>query len=160
MIKSLDRSIKSYERELSKLNETEIYQREYNSFCFNGEHLHEIPGMINEKIKISDTFTHYIIERCDPRHVSSLRRFVEEYEERVSYLAETRSEDVDTYGLKETTVAINLLFDMDISYYSVLVQMMYESKLERVRDYFKENIGQGLTYEGLCNAINRKGYGI
>ena len=57
MIENFQENIKEYEIELQNLSESEIQLKEIDSFTINGKQLSELTGIINEKIKISDTFT-------------------------------------------------------------------------------------------------------
>ena len=61
MIKELLENVEEYKIELQYLSDAEIERKEFHSFTINEKQLSELTGMINEKIKIADTFTHYII---------------------------------------------------------------------------------------------------
>jgi len=159
MIEKLEETIQDYEVELQDLSDDELEIKENDSFTINGNRLSQIPGIVNEKIKITDTFTHYIIERCNPSHVNILRRFVEDYERQVELLKSRMLGSEEVEQLKMVTVAIDLLFGIDVSYYTVLSRMFSESKIDRIYNYFNENINYNLSYNELCTAIKRKGYG-
>jgi hypothetical protein len=141
------------------LSESEIQLKEIDSFTINGKQLSELTGIINEKIKISDTFTFYILERCKPSQVKVLRRFVEEYEKKVELLknGDFTLEDIEL--LKMVTVSIDLLFRIDVSYYNSLFVMYQESKIYNVCNYFEDNIDYELNYDDLCKVIKGKGLG-
>jgi len=86
MIEKLENTIIEYQTELQELTYDEIEKKEEDSFTINGIRLDEIAGIVNEKIKIADTFTHYIIEKCKPNQVKILRKFIEEYERKIDLL--------------------------------------------------------------------------
>lgn len=159
MIEKLEEIIQDYEVELQDLSDDELRIKENDSFTINGKLLDEIPGIVNEKIKIADTFTHYIIEKCKPSHVNILRRFVEDYERQVELLKSGMLGINEIEILKMITVAIDLLFGIDVSYYTVLSRMYSESRIDKIYNYFNENIDYSLDYNELCTAIKRKGYG-
>ncbi len=159
MIEKLEEIIQDYEVELQDLSDDELRIKENDSFTINGKLLDEIPGIVNEKIKIADTFTHYIIEKCKPSHVNILRRFVEDYERQVELLKSGMLGINEIEMLKMITVAIDLLFGIDVSYYTVLSRMYSESRIDKIYNYFNENIDYSLDYNELCTAIKRKGYG-
>ena len=131
---------------------------ENDAFTINGNKLDNMAGITNERIKISETFTHYIIEKCDPKHVNILRRFVEDYERQV----ELAKNDMFSYDaleqLKEVTVTIDLLFGIDVSYCTKLHQMFMEGKESSIIEYFSENIDHELSYYDLCTALNKGGF--
>ena len=159
MIEKLEEIIQDYEVELQDLSDDELRIKENDSFTINGKLLDEIPGIVNEKLKIADTFTHYIIEKCKPSHVNILRRFVEDYERQVELLKSDMLGINEIEMLKMITVAIDLLFGIDVSYYTVLSRMYSESRIDKIYNYFNENIDYSLDYNELCTAIKRKGYG-
>ena len=153
MIKELLENVEEYKIELQYLSDAEIERKEFDSFTINGKQLSELTGMINEKIKIADTFTHYIIEKCNPSQVNVLRKFIEEYETRVELLknGELNLEDIEK--LRMVTVSIELLFGIDVSYYTSLKQMFLEATIYDVCNYFYENINYELKYEDLCDLL-------
>lgn len=159
MIEKLQENIEEYEMELQNLSDSEIQKKEIDSFTINGKHLSELTGIINEKIKISDTFTHYIIEKCKPSQINTLRRFIEEYERKVELLKIGEFDFEDIELLKMVTVSIELLFGIDVSYYISLSKMYSESKMYNVYNYFYDNLDYELNYEDLCTVIKRKGFG-
>lgn len=159
MIEKLEETIQDYEAELQNLSDSELEIKENDSFTINGHRLDEVPGIVNEKIKIADTFTHYVIERCKPNHVNILRRFVEEYERQVELLKNGMLSIEEIEMLKMVTVSIDLLFGIDVSYYTVLSRMYSESRINKIYNYFAENIDYSLDYNELCISIKRKGYG-
>ena len=56
------------------------------------------------------------------------------------------------------TVAIDLLFEIDVSYYTKLREMYIETTIEKMYDYFEENIDHELNYDNLCIVLKKKGY--
>jgi len=62
--------------------------------------------------------------------------------------------------LKNITIAIDLLFGIDVSYYTLLSTMFSDMKIDRIYNYFSENINYNLNYEGLRSSLEMKGYGI
>lgn len=159
MIEKLQENVNEYEIELQNLSDREIEKKEFDSFTINGNHLNELTGIINEKIKIADTFTHFIIEKCKPNQVNIIRKFVEEYEKKVELLKIDGFNIEDIEMLQMVTVSIDLLFGIDVSYYTALSKMYSEERIYNVCNYFYENINYELSYEELCNAIKRKGLG-
>ena len=156
MIEKLEETIKDYEEELKGLTTKEINEKEDKCFTINGNRLNEIAGIINEKIKISDTFTRYIIERCAPNQINTLRNLVENYERQVELFKEGLITDIES--LKMTTVSINLLFGMDVSYYSTLQTMYSKSIVNNIYNYFSECIDKELNYIDLQEIIHGKGF--
>ena len=157
MIEKLDENVRDYEIELQNLSYSEIEEKENDSFTINGNHLNELSGLINEKIKIADTFTHYIIEKCNPIHINILRKFVEEYEKKVEQIKEGNFDIDDIENLKMLTVSINLLFGIDVSYYTILYKIYSESKISDICNYFYKNINYELNYDNFCTVIRGKG---
>jgi len=160
MIEKLENTIQEYQTELQELTYDEIEKKEEDSFTINGIRLDEIAGIVNEKIKIADTFTHYIIEKCKPNQVKILRKFVEEYERKVELLKSGMLNFEEVEELKNITIAIDLLFGIDVSYYTLLSTMFSDMKIDRIYNYFSENINYNLNYEGLRSSLEMKGYGI
>lgn len=158
MIEKLKDTISDYREELQDLSYEEIKYKEEASFTINGYQLNEITGLVNEKIKIADTFTHYIIEKCKPSHANVLRRFVEEYEKQVDLFKNGLLDEEELENLKMVTVAIDLLFEIDVSYYTKLREMYIEATIEKMYDFFEENIDHELNYGNLCMVLNKKGY--
>lgn len=158
MIERLKDTILDYGEELSALSNEEIEKKQEESFTINGYHLNEIAGLVNEKIKIADTFTHYIIEKCKPSYANNLRRFVEEYERQIDLFKNGYLDEGELENLKNITVAIDLLFEIDVSYYTNLKEMYLESTIGKLYDYFEENIDHKLNYDNLCIILNKKGY--
>ena len=159
MIDKLEDIVNDYELELQKLTPEEIITKENDSFRVSGEVLSPITRLINEKIKISDTFTHYIIEKCNPAHVKILRKFIEEYENSVECLRDCAYYSNGAEMIEMITISINLLFGMDISYYQTLSQLFSESRVDNICNYFYENIDSELTVDGLFYAIKSNGLG-
>jgi len=85
--------------------------------------------------------------------------FVEDYERQVELLKSRMLGSEEVEQLKMVTVAIDLLFGIDVSYYTVLSRMFLESKIVIIYNYFNENIDYNLNDNELCTAIKRKGYG-
>jgi len=160
MIEKLENTIIEYQTELQELTYDEIEKKEEDSFTINGIRLDEIAGIVNEKIKIADTFTHYIIERCKPNQVKILRKFIEEYERKIDLLKSGMLNFDEIDELKNITVAIDLLFGIDVSYYTLLSSMFSDMKIDRIYNYFSENINYNLNYEELRSSLEMKGYGI
>ena len=160
MIEKLENTILEYQTELQELTYDEIEKKEEDSFTINGIRLEEIAGILNEKIKIADTFTNYIIEKCKPNQVKILRKFVEEYERKVELLKSGILNFEEVEELKNITIAIDLLFGIDVSYYTLLSTMFSDMKIDRIYNYFSENINYNLNYEGLRSSLEMKGYGI
>jgi len=160
MIEKLENTIQEYQTELQELTYDEIEKKEEDSFTINGIRLDEIAGIVNEKIKIADTFTHYIIERCKPNQVKILRKFIEEYERKIDLLKSGMLNFDEIDELKNITVAIDLLFGIDVSYYTLLSSMFSDMKIDRIYNYFSENINYNLNYEELRSSLEMKGYGI
>lgn len=158
MIEQLQENIEEYEMELGILTNSEIQKKEIASFTINGKHLNELTGLINEKIKISYAFSHNIIEKCHPKQINILRKFIEEYERRVELLKISKFNLEDIELLKKVTVLIDLLFDIDVSYYTTLENLYHESKIYDVYNYFCDNIDYELNYEELCTIIKGKGF--
>jgi len=160
MIEKLENTIQEYQTELQELTYDEIEKKEEDSFTINGIRLDEIAGIVNEKIKIADTFTHYIIEKCKPNQVKILRKFIEEYERKIDLLKSGMLNFDEIDELKNITVAIDLLFGIDVSYYTLLSSMFSDMKIDRIYNYFSENINYNLNYEELRSSLEMKGYGI
>ena len=158
MIERLKDTILDYREELGTLSYEEIEKKQLDSFTINSYQLSEIAGLVNEKIKIADTFTRYIIEKCKPSHTNNLRRFVEEYERQVDLFKNGFLDESELENLKNVTVAIDLLFEIDVSYYINLSEMYLESTIVKMFDYFEANIDYELNYAILCMILNKKGY--
>lgn len=158
MIENLEETIHDYDMELQSLREEEIIQKEYDSFTINGNHLKFITGIINEKIKIADTFSHYTIEKCNPKYVSILRKLIEEYEGQIEQI---KSSDISPDQIDiviQITISLDLLLGVDVSFYTVLAKMYHDYTIEKVYDYFHDNIDYELTYESLSDVITGRGY--
>jgi hypothetical protein len=158
MIEELKEKIFDYKEELRYLSYEEIEQMEEDSFIINDNRFNELSGLINERIKISDTFTHYIIERCRPKHANILRRFVEEYEKQVDLFKNGLLDREEIENLKMVTIAIDLLFGIDVSYYTKLNEMFHNGNIQMIYYYFVNNIDYGLSYSAICEVLNKKGY--
>ena len=158
MIERLKDTIYDYGEELRDLSYEEIEKKQKDSFTINANQLNDIAGLVNEKIKIADTFTHYIIEKCKPSHANILRRFVEDYERQIDLLKNGFLDEEELENLKMVTVAIDLLFEIDVSYYTKLREMFIEATIEKMYDYFEKNIDYELNYGDLCIVLNKKGY--
>lgn len=158
MINKFLEIVADYQIELQDMSNDELYLKELHSFSINGSHLNQLTGLINEKIKIADTFSHYIVEICEPKQIKILRRIVEEYEYRIEQFKISEF-DIDEFEmLKKVTVSIDLLFGIDVSYYVTLSNIFSESIIYDVQKYFVDNIDYEITYDELTKILRGKGY--
>lgn len=153
MIDNFRELILSYVEEYQAYSASEILSNEIKSTSgFNSRTV-----LINERIKVSDTFTHYIIERCKPSEVTPLRKLVEEYEKYVAIIKDSELSGEHYDDIKNVTVVLDILFGIDVTYSSNLYELIQEEKIDKIADYLEENFGYELSYDSLINIIN--GYG-
>ena len=125
MINTFLETLESYRDDLSTLTRIEFEEL--------GD-LNDRTRLINEKIKISNMFSRYIIERCKPSEVNPLRRLVEEYEYRVGVYKDEMSEEKDFSDLKNMTAFIDILFGMDTPYYDSAYEIINGENLDKIID--------------------------
>ena len=159
MIERFEQNIEDYKEELDNLSDNELLVKERHSFMRDGKPLNELEAIRNEKIKISKTFTRYIIERCKPSQVNPLRRLVESYEQRIDSLKKNRIDINELENLKKMTVVIDLLFGIDISYYFALEELYRNSKIYDIFEYISELIDYKINFDNIYQMIQTKGYG-
>lgn len=123
MIRTFLETLESYRDDLETLTMEEFEEL--------GD-LNDRTRLINEKIKISNMFSRYIIERCKPSEVNPLRRLVEEYEYRVGVYKDGMSEEKDFSDLKNMTAFIDILFGMDTPYYDSVYEIVNGENLEKL----------------------------
>lgn len=153
MIENFRDMLLSYEEEYQNMTDSEIYIDEVQAI---GK-LSPRTILINERIKISDTFTHYIIERCKPSEVTPLRRLVEGYEKSIAIIKDSDLNSDDYYDARNITVVLDVLFGIDVTYSSNLYYLIQEGKMEKVSDYLEREMLYDLSYDNLMSII--KGYG-
>jgi len=149
MIEKLRELVIEYETEILESSYDIILQKEQSTL----KNLNERTFLLNEKIKISDTFTHYVIERCKPSEVSPLRHLVEEYEEQIELFKDNYLDSEEYIMLRNITVVLDLLLGIDISYYSNLYELINQDKIEELIDYFEQNISFRLSYDDIYAII-------
>ena len=142
----------SYEEEYKNFSESEILHDEFQSVGkFNPRTI-----LINERIKVSDTFTHYIIERCKPSEVTPLRRLVEEYEKNVAIIKDNELSGEEYFDVRNMTVVLDVLFGIDVTYSSNLYMLIQEGKMDKVSNYLERYMTYDLSFESVMSVI--KGY--
>lgn len=126
MINTFLDSIDSYRKDLDTFT-----QEEYRELG----NLSDRTILIREKIKIANMFSRYIIERCKPSEVNSLRRLVEDYEYRVEVCADDVEIGEGFPDLKNMTAFIDMLFGMDTPYYESVYNIVYNERLDDIISY-------------------------
>ena len=159
MIERFKQNIEDYRVELNNLLDNELLVKERNSFMRNGKPLNELAAIRNERMKISKTFSRYIIERCKPSQVNPLRRLVESYEERIDLLKKNEIDFDELESLKKMTVVLDLLFDIDVSYYFALEKLYRNSQIYDIYSYISDCIDQEISFDNIYEMIQVKGYG-
>ena len=153
MIDNFRDLILSYAEEYKEFFESEILSSESQSTSsFSPRTV-----LINERIKVSDTFTHYIIERCKPSEVTPLRKLVEEYEKHVAIIKDNGLSGEDYNDIRDITVLLDVLFGIDVTYSSNLYRLILDGKMEKVADYLDKNIAYELSYDSLLSVIKGTG---
>lgn len=143
MIKTFLETLESYRDDLETLTREEFEEL--------GD-LNDRTRLINEKIKISNMFSRYIIERCKPSEVNPLRRLVEEYEYRVGVYKDGMSEEKDFSDLKNMTAFIDILFGMDTPYYDSVYEIVNGENLEKLIECVENS---DYRYETIETYINK-----
>lgn len=143
MIKTFLETLESYRDDLETLTRSEFEEL--------GD-LNDRTRLINEKIKISNMFSRYIIERCKPSEVNPLRRLVEEYEYRVGVYKDGILEEKDFSDLKNMTAFIDILFGMDTPYYDSVYEIVNGENLEKLIECVENS---DYRYETIETYINK-----
>ena len=143
MIKTFLETLESYRDDLETLTREEFEEL--------GD-LNDRTRLINEKIKISNMFSRYIIERCKPSEVNPLRRLVEEYEYRVGVYKDGILEEKDFSDLKNMTAFIDILFGMDTPYYDSVYEIINGENLEKLIECVENS---DYRYETIDSYINK-----
>lgn len=107
--------------EYNMLKTIKEYKESFDYINDNFIESDDLSFLYNEKEKISNAFTYSIIERCDSSEVYSLRKFIEEYEREVYNILNVEHKVNDR--IKKKTVFIDLLFGIDISYFTTFRKM-------------------------------------
>lgn len=118
------------------LDSIESYRKDFETFTVEeykdlGD-LNDRTKLIAEKIKIANIFSRYIIERCRPSEVSSLRKFIEDYEYRVEVFRENGLDEESFTSLQDMTAFIDMLFGMDTPYYESVYNIVYSDGLSDI----------------------------
>ena len=144
MIKTFLEMLELYKEDLATLTRQEFEEL--------GD-LSDRTRLINEKIKISNMFSRYIIERCKPSEVNPLRRLVEEYEYKVGLYKDGLAEEDDFSDLKDMTAFIDILFGMDTPYYDSVYEIVNSEDLEKLIDCVAN---KDYNYETILSYIGRR----
>lgn len=138
--------------EIQGLTEKAISSLEEESFTVKGKRLNEVASLINEKIKIYEISYQYILEKCERRHVSTLRQITDKFLNYIDMSIEKEEYEI----AKRLIVIFDLMFGIDISYYVTLKKLYENGLLEEICDYIINEIDNGISFDKLYEKTTKE----